>query len=78
LDKTNENKQEISNRVLYQLLIVKSSIFPTRSKGEMALPQKSFSFTLGFSPVENNSHCLRNRFNGFLAKPAKTVETVFC
>jgi len=43
----------------------------------MALPQKSFSFTPGFSPVERHSH-LRNRFNGFIENPGKTVETVFC
>jgi hypothetical protein len=40
------------------------------------LPQKSFSFTPGFSPVEK-THIVEQRFNGFHRKAAETVETVF-
>jgi len=43
----------------------------------VALPQKFFSFTPGFSPVENPA-VIEKPFQRFPGEITKTVETVFC
>jgi hypothetical protein len=40
--------------------------------------QKVLLIHTGLQPGEKEFTLLRNRFNGFIAKPGKTVETVFC
>jgi len=54
------------------LVMARSLISLLRS----ALPQESFSFTPGFSPVPERDTTAENRLNGFRRFAKETVETV--